>query len=65
MFKFWGPGHQGKSDKYVEVLRTIKTLRNHMAHGRFRKLVYGKYSMDDPRGQIKLTLDLMDAALNK
>jgi|SRR3989344_1298076 len=56
---------EGKSDKYINVLREIKALRNHMAHGRLHMLRYGKYSMADPRGQMKLTLDLMNAALRK
>lgn len=53
------------NDLYVSVLRSVKTLRNHMAHGRLDKLKYGKYSLSDPRGQMKLTIDLMNAARNK
>jgi|AntAceMinimDraft_18_1070375.scaffolds.fasta_scaffold22304_1 hypothetical protein len=56
---------EGKSSAFIEVLRSIKTLRNHMAHGRLNKLTYGQYSLADPRGQIKLIIDLMNAALNK
>lgn len=56
---------EGKSDQYIKVLRAIKNLRNHMAHGRLDQLVYGKYSMSDPRGQMKLTIDIMNAALNR
>ena len=50
-----------KPDAYVKVLRSIKTLRNHMAHGRLDKLQYCKYSMADVRGQMKLTIDLMNS----
>lgn len=56
---------KGNSDPFIKVLRSIKELRNHMAHGRLDELKYGQYSLADPRGQIKLTIDLMNAALNK
>ena len=41
-------------DPFVKHLREIKTLRNHMAHGRLEKLKFGGYKLSDPRGQIKL-----------
>lgn len=56
---------EGKSNAFIQVLRAIKTLRNHMAHGRLDELKYGQYSLADPKGQIKLVIDLMNAALNK
>jgi hypothetical protein len=56
---------KGNSTTYIEFLRTLKNLRNHMAHGRLEELRYGKYSMADPRGQIKLTIDFMNAALKR
>jgi len=56
---------EGKSDKYIEALRVIKNLRNDVAHGRIENLKYGRYSLADIRGQMKLTIDLMNGALNK
>lgn len=56
---------EGKSDKYIEILRTIKNLRNDVAHGRIEDLKYGRYSLSDVRAQMKLTIDLMNGALNK
>lgn len=56
---------EGNSSAYIKILRSIKTLRNHMAHGRLNELKYGQYSLSDPRGQMKLTIDLMNAAKNK
>ena len=56
---------EGKSDKYIEILRTIKNLRNDVAHGRIEDLKYGRYSLSDVRAQMKLTIDMMNGALNK
>ena len=42
------------NDNYIKILREVKELRNALAHGELDKLVYGGYSLSDPRGQLKL-----------
>ena len=54
-----------KIDAYVKVLKDIKNLRNYMAHGELNKLFYGGYFLSDPRGQLKLGVDLRNASLKK
>lgn len=54
-----------KMDSYVKILKSIKNLRNCMAHGELDKLVYGGYFLSDPRGQLKLGAHLRNASLKK
>src|SRR3989338_3723078 len=54
-----------KMDVYTKVLKDIKNLRNSMAHGELNKLFYGGYFLSDPRGQLKLGVDLRNASLRK
>lgn len=54
------------SDKpFIKILWKIKDFRNDVAHGKFDKLVYDKYPFSDPRGQLILIADIMNAAKNK
>jgi len=55
----------GNSDAYIKMLRSIKELRNDMAHGRMDELVYKGYSLGDIKGQMKLVVDLANSALNR
>ena len=52
-------------DSYTALLKKIKDLRNHMAHGRLNKLEYGGYFLSDPRGQLKLTAHFRNALRKK
>ncbi|KKU67412.1 MAG: hypothetical protein UX89_C0015G0003 [Parcubacteria group bacterium GW2011_GWA2_47_16] len=54
-----------KFDDYVKLLKTIKLLRNHLAHGRLEKLVYKNYRFSDPRACLILLVDFMNAAKPK
>ncbi|MEK7654289.1 MAG: hypothetical protein AAB345_03340 [Patescibacteria group bacterium] len=48
--------------EYIKILRVIKNLRNHLAHGRLEHLTYKGYSFSDPRACTILLVDLMNAA---
>jgi len=54
-----------KDKNYIKMLWKINDLRNHIAHGRFDELKYGGYMLNDPKGQIKLTLEIMNSSLGK
>lgn len=54
-----------KKDALVIMLWKINTLRNAVAHGRFSELIYSDFHLSDLKGQIKLTMDMKDAALSK
>ena len=53
----------GSSDAYIKILRTIKGLRNSMAHGRMDELKYNGYSLAGVKGQMSLIVDLTNATL--
>ncbi len=54
-----------KDKNYITMLWKINDLRNHVAHGRFDELKYGGYMLNDPKGQIKLTIEIMNSSLSK
>ena len=54
-----------KNKNYIKMLWKINDLRNHVAHGRFDELKYGGYLLNDPKGQIKLTIEIMNTSLGK
>lgn len=60
-----GELYTGSKDPLVKLMRTIKELRNDVAHGRFDKLNYGGYHLSDSRGRLKLIGHYRDALLKK
>lgn len=54
-----------EKDTNVQVLREVKKLRNYLAHGELDKLEYGGYYLSDPRGQLKLLVQLHNSALKR
>ena len=55
----------GHEDALVKLLWKINSLRNACSHGRFSELVYSGLHLADLKGQIKLTMDIKNAALNE
>jgi hypothetical protein len=40
----------GNSGGHIAMLRSVKELRNHIAHGRMKELRYKVYSLADTKG---------------
>jgi len=57
--------YTGKNDPLITQLRKVRDLRNHVAHGRIKELIYDDYPLSDVRGRIILIGDLRDSLLNK
>lgn len=46
---------------FISFLWRINDLRNSVAHGKFDELKFGGYELHDPKGQLKLIIEIMKA----
>ena len=53
--------YSSKKDPFIKLMRQIQDYRNDIAHGRFDKLTYGGFNLNDNRGKLKLIANLRDA----
>jgi hypothetical protein len=56
---------QSKDKDFIKLAWKVNKLRNEVAHGRFDDLNYDGFHLSDPKGQLKIIIDLMNAALHR